>query len=149
MQILAICLRKPALRMAAFSLLELMVVLVLLGSITALALPNLTRLYESVSLKTDRDFILDQFQGLGSLARVSKNNFILPADSDTEGGASRHAEYFTVFEPDLPQGWSVEVDRDLIVRANGICLGTELTLLYSGEEYARMELAAPYCKIAR
>ena len=50
-----------------FTLIELMIVLALLGLLTALAVPNLQRLFASVSTSTERQHILDQFEALGTV----------------------------------------------------------------------------------
>jgi len=129
---------------SGFTLLELMVVLVLLGVITSLALPNLTRLYESISLKLERDDIVDQLQGLGGLALSSRQALIVsmraPIDSSADSGQN-----YIVHSLALPVGWHVELDRDLIVRANGVCLGAEVSIFHLGEVYAVVDLKAPYC----
>jgi len=131
--------------LSGFSLLELMVVLVLLGGITSLALPNLTRLYESINLKLERDDILDQLQGLGGLALASRQAIIvsmrIPGDDSAESQRN-YIEHSLV----LPDGWHVELDRDLIVRANGVCLGAEVSIFHLGEAYAVVNLKAPYCE---
>lgn len=128
-----------------FSLLELMVVLVLLGGITSLALPNLTRLYESISLKLERDGIIDELQGLGALALASQKALILPMDSLSDQPHLGESGIFVEHSLNLPANWHIELDRDLIIRANGVCLGAEVFMFHRGEEYARVELNAPYC----
>ena len=128
-----------------FSLLELMVVLVLLGGITSLALPNLTRLYESISLKLERDAIVDELQGLGALALASRQALILPMDSQSSELYLGESGNFTKHSLSLPANWHIELDRDLVVRANGVCLGAEVLMFHRDEEYARLDLKAPYC----
>ena len=139
--------------LSGFSLLELMVVLVLLGGITSLALPNLTRLYESINLKLERDDILNQLQSLGGLALASRHALIIPmrvtgrVPGRVPGDASATSRgNYIEHSLALPAGWHVELDRDLIVRANGVCLGAEVSIFHLGEAYAVVDLKAPYCE---
>ena len=60
-----------------FTLVELLVVLVLVGLVTALAFPNLERLRGAVTSKTDRDYILDQFAGLGRHAMLQGRAYVV------------------------------------------------------------------------
>ncbi|MBV1905331.1 MAG: prepilin-type N-terminal cleavage/methylation domain-containing protein [Pseudomonadales bacterium] len=148
MQILVIY-RKPV--RFGFSLLELMVVLVLLGGITSLALPNLTQLYESISLKLERDAIIDQLQSLGAKALSTQEALIIPLSSFTSADRGQYraaSGNYRLHAIDLPDGWLLEFDRDLIVRANGVCLGADVVMFYQGKEYMRMQLTAPYCHVS-
>ena len=62
---------------SGFTLLELLVVLVLVGLVTTLALPNLERLRGAVASKTERDHILDQFAGLGREAMLQQRAWVV------------------------------------------------------------------------
>lgn len=136
-----------------FTLLELIVVLLLMGLVTALAMPNLERLSAGVARKTERDRILDQFAGLGRRAMLQGRSYVVfgsdgaqdaedadPAGASFPPGHERHAI-------DLPQGWEVLLDPPLVFRANGVCLGAELTLRHRGVEDVRIDLEPPYCRI--
>ena len=142
--------RKPGNR-SGFTLLELMVVLVLLGLIVALTLPNLERLYDSVTRSTERDRILDQLAALGQdTALVGRDRVIVGttgavADLD-ETEARRLGEVLAL---DMPEGWDLRVDEPLIIRANGVCLGAEVSLLHRGELLDRLDLKPPFCTVDR
>ena len=74
---------------AGFTLLELMIVLALLGLLTALAVPNLQRLFASVSTSTERQHILDQFEALGREALANGRAYVVfseTPDADTDAG---------------------------------------------------------------
>ena len=151
-----------------FTLLELLVVLALVGLVTAIAVPNLERLYGAVTRETDRDHILDQFAGLGRRALHQRRNFVVFDTGGTgesaSAGRSREtteeveghnaqgsgALLRTGYEPyviDVPEGWEVRLDPPLVIRANGVCLGAALTLLYQGEAEPPIELEPPYCRV--
>ena len=151
-----------------FTLLELLVVLALVGIVTAIAFPNLERLYDSVTREADRDYILDQFAGLGRRAMHRGRNYAvfgaggagdaatatLSPESAEEGlegappdfAASAHGDYER-YAIDLPEGWEIRLDPPLVIRANGVCLGAGLTLLHRGEAEPRIELEPPWCRV--
>ena len=157
-----------------FVLLELLVVLLLLGLLGALALPNLERLQGAVTTRTERDYILDQIAGLGRQAMLQERAYVVlgtrreggDADisdavrmtpdaareqprtrpSGTPGGPAPHPdhEHYVI---DLPEGWEIRLDEPLVVHANGVCLGAGLTLYVRGAEDFRVELDPPYCRV--
>ena len=152
-----------------FTLLELLVVLALVGLVTAIAVPNLERLYAAVTREADRDYILDQFSGLGRRALHLGRSYVVfssggegglaPAAAPGEGvqggagGAARDlaaSSRLTGYEPypiDVPEGWGIRLDPPLVIRANGVCLGAGLTLYYRGAAEPRIELEAPWCRV--
>ena len=165
----------PAMPAAArgFTLLELIVVLLLLALVTALAMPNLERLVAGAARGTERDRILDQFVGLGRQAMLQRRGYVVfgtgdepdadppepgrePADAarGRPGGAAgrpladppSHADHER-YAIDLPEGWEIGLDRPLVVRANGACLGARLTLRHLGTVDVEVDLEPPYCRV--
>jgi general secretion pathway protein G len=134
-----------------FSLLELLVVLVILGGITGLAMPNLVRLYESVTTAVERDSILDQLSNMGRIALLNQQAYLLDdsrfsSDSDQEDNIT--ADY-PPYALELPPGWDIELEKPIIVRANGVCMGGTVSLLYDGEQRFETELQPPYCHVTK
>jgi len=152
---------------------ELLVVLLLLGLLGALAIPNLERLQGAVTTRTERDYILDQIAGLGRQAMLEERAYVVlgtrrEGDADlsdvarmtpdaareqqrtrlsgTPDGPASHPdhEHYVI---DLPEGWEIRLDEPLVVYANGVCLGTGLTLYVRGAEDFRTELDPPYCRV--
>ena len=133
---------------------ELLIVLLLLALIAALAVPNLDRLYASIQRQTERDYILDQFAGLGRMALLRGRGFVVAgtgpmAPESPEASALRARETDAELHAiDLPEGWTIDLSRPLAIGANGVCHGAELTLLYDGKVRIRLVLEPPYCRIA-
>lgn len=159
---------RPEAPAAGVTLLELVVVLALLGLLAALALPNLQRLYEGFARTTERDRILEQFAGLGREAMLRGRTYLILGDSPqwAEGQAcparrasgldadplgmscgSGLADGYALHELDLPEGWEVRLNRPLVIRANGVCLGAQLRLIHRGKTVAQVPLIAPHCPI--
>ncbi len=133
-----------------FTLLELIVVLLLVGLVTALAIPNLSQLYTSVTAAAERDYILDQFAGMGQKALLSGQGFlVLGTIGAAEARLSQQASNGDgqVYELDVPDGWRVRLEEPLIVRGNGVCLGGELTLIRAGKLAYQISLDPPYCTV--
>ena len=131
---------------AGFTLLELMIVLALLGLLTALAVPNLQRLFASVSTSTERQHILDQFEALGREALANGRAYVVFSETPDADTAAGYAD-FERRPIDLPDAWRFRLDRPLLVRANGFCRGGELTLIHEDAPVLRATLAPPYCRV--
>lgn len=131
-----------------FTLLELLIVLALLGLATAIAMPNLERLYAAATRATERDYVLDQVAALGREAMLNGRAYVVFGNVPPANPAqlARYADYET-YVVDVPEGWRLAFDQPLVVLANGVCLGGALTLSHEGEEAVRVELAPPYCRI--
>ncbi len=133
---------------AGFTLLELMVVLVLLGAITGITLPNLVKLYDRIVARLALDSVLHQFEGVGRQAFLKRKNYVIVDSSLTE--ESFHYEYpelsqFSKFPLILESGWEIHVESPIKVMANGICLGGLFSLYYNGQETYSGRLEAPHC----
>ena len=132
-------------REGGFTLIELIVVLVLLGLIAGLVLPNMQGLFASATRNTERDRILDQFATLGAQAmRHGKDYVVLGTDASTT------PPVFENFEPyplTVPPDWQVKLDAPILVRANGVCLGGYVTLLRPDMPPVEFDLAPPFCRV--
>ena len=140
-----------------FTLLELLIVLLLMSLLAAIAAPNLVRLYSNIQRQTEREYILDQFAGLGRMALRNGRGYVVKAEGHTRpetGEASKPRELQppeTGAEPfivDLPKGWTIDLSHPLVIRFNGVCLGAQLTLLFEGKVETRFALEPPFCRVA-
>ena len=136
-----------------FTLLELLVVLALVGLVTAVAAPGLERLYAALTRASERDYVLDQFAGLGLRAMHQGRSFVVfgsegaPASALPAPAALLVRDGYEPFAIDLPEGWELRLEPPLRVRASGVCLGAELVLQHRGTEDSRLDLQAPWCRI--
>ena len=130
------------------TLIELLVVVALLAVLAALAFPNLERLTASITRETQREHILNQFAGLGATAMLHGRDYVvIGSDPDETEDAQAALVGRTRYELDVPDGWSVLVEEPILARANGVCLGGQLTLLHAELEAIHVELEAPFCRV--
>ncbi|MDE0368088.1 MAG: type II secretion system protein [Gammaproteobacteria bacterium] len=136
-------------RRGGFTLLELIVVLALVGLVAVLAVPNLERLYEGFTRKAEQGRMLNRIAGLGREAMLHGRAYAVygTGDDGDETGAGRKVAGYEPYDLEIPTGWEVSLDRPLLVRANGVCLGATLTLVHRGVSAARVVLQAPYCRV--
>ena len=131
---------------AGFTLIELIVVLVILGLLTGLVLPNMPGLFESATRATDRDRILDQFAALGTEAlRQGRNFAVLGTDPDFDPGTYMDFEPYPLV---VPNGWEVRTERPILIRANGVCLGGRVTVRHADAPPTTVVLVPPLCGVA-
>lgn len=132
-----------------FTLLELIVVLALVGLVTVLAVPNLERLYEGFARKAEQGRILNRIAGLGREAMLRGRAFAVygTEEESDEAWAGRRTPGYESYDLEVPSGWVVSLDRPLLVRANGVCLGATVTLVHDGDSAVRVDLQAPFCRV--
>ena len=142
--------------------------LALVGLVAAIAFPNLERMAAAFTRATERDHILDQFAGLGRRAFHQGRSYVVFGTGVTAEAASGaltgdgasgdgHAatplaaallrEGYEIYPIEVPEGWEIRLDPPLLVRANGVCLGSVLTLRHGDTEEGEVELEAPWCRV--
>ncbi|MFT7222411.1 MAG: prepilin-type N-terminal cleavage/methylation domain-containing protein [Candidatus Azotimanducaceae bacterium] len=115
-----------------FTLLELLVVMGLVSLITAVAMPGVVSMYDSVSRNLELEGIAADINQLGRIAYESGASSTLSPKSF-----------------DLPDGWRFETTAPITYSAQGVCRGGTLVLLKNDEFVRRFKLAAPYCQTVR
>ena len=117
-----------------FTLLELMVVLVILGGVSALATPNLIKLKSSWERQLAIKDILNQVSRLGAWSRNQQQSVTITKTT-----------FYPPHAVDLPDDWVVTAKNKLIWLDNGVCLGGQLVV--SNNEVERVFiLSAPFCQ---
>ncbi len=117
-----------------FTLIELMVVLVIIGGITALAVPNLMTLQASWERRLAVEDTLNQISRLGAWTRSHHQVVTINANTIEPNAAL-----------ELPEGLRVTADEPITWLDNGICLGGEV-VLHHEETTRRFELEPPFCQ---
>lgn len=118
-----------------FTLLEMVVVMSILGLVTAMAAPSLLNTIDTWQRQTQVDAVLDQVRGLPGRARAT-------------GAAIRlDPQSLAAKQPPLtiPDGWSLAVSAPWQVQANGVCEGGGLQLSDGARVWA-IAVAAPLCE---
>jgi prepilin-type N-terminal cleavage/methylation domain-containing protein len=121
---------------SGFSLLELLVVLALMGMLSAVVAPRLARTYDAIAGSGERDEVVRQMERLPLLARHD-GKAILIGRGDAEALSSRIT---------LPDGWSVSPLEALRIEASGVCHPARLSVSGRGVVEVR-QLTAPACEV--
>ena len=113
---------RPNVDQAAFTLLELLVVLVIVGAIAAVALPGLVRMQETWARRTALDDLFNQLQTLGYRVRSDGRELLIGESGAVPEQLLR-----------LPDGWTVTA-----------CLGGKLQV-HHGRATHTLLLQPPLC----
>ena len=115
-----------------FSLVEIVVVLLLLGLVSGIAVPRLITLFNSLQTKN-------------TLAEIHQVLQSAPQDAYIEG---RQIDLSThlIESGVVPDSWQFMFPEPIRVKANGVCLGGQM-LLHAGGQTYRYQITAPLCRV--
>jgi len=122
-----------------YTLLELLVVMLLIGLIAGLVLPNLSKLYERGVLAYERNNLLRSLSAISYQVYRHRQAIRLGLPAATE---DVNAKPPTV---ELPDGWKISAAEPIVYRDNGVCLGGDLTLT-KNSLVQHIRLIPPYCQ---
>lgn len=139
-------------RGAGYTLLEMVVVLALLGLATAMVAPATFRMIQSWRDADEVAQVLAELAALPAAAREQGRELQLaspPAPAATGLASTRQPPDPVESAPiALPDGWHLEMDSPLLVRANGAC-GDATGTLVTTRQQIRFRVEAPFCRIER
>ena len=118
-----------------FTMIELLVVLVILGLTSALVLPKFPAIYERFKGKAEEDKFYQSLSVLSLGAYTQQTELVL--DEKTAGKLL-----------DLPESWQITIDKPIIYKSNGVCLGGIVGLSVNGIG-RDITLNPPYCDPSR
>lgn len=117
-----------------FTLLELVVVLALIGTMGALVMPNLIRMQESWQREVQLQNIAEQLCALGYRARLDGRETMIDSSGVTPSGSLQ-----------LPAGWRLSAPQRLVYYSNGNCSGG-VVIVQQGQILRRLNLSPPLCQ---
>lgn len=160
-----------------FTLLEMLVVMVLLGLVTSLALPAMQRWHDAVQLRAQAGLVVDVLRAAAFQAAATRSDRVVDATSFTQaaapsaavpaGSASAAAATLgTPTTPDTPasgagtrampdhvavtlaSGWTVADVQPATFRANGLCDAGSFTLKPPAGNPVSIKVDGPVCRVA-
>ena len=159
---------SPNRHTGGFTLLEILVVLALVGLMTAFSLPQFSVIRDRLAFTLNRDSFENELRGLSYTAFKEGNTLILAGQYPRRpGDAPAEDAVFTDKEPlflepgqlrpmrptnaadatlTLPEDWRVTVDSPIIYQASGFCGGGTVNLLIGQLRYI-YALKAPTCQV--
>lgn len=122
-----------------FTLVEILVVLVVIGLIAGVAMPNMVKMLQSTERASQRATLLGEIAGLGYRAYLTGQPLTL--GEAPAAGAKLQPPF------QIPKGWQLETPQPITYNFNGICSGGKIILVSPDERRETFHLEPPRCKI--
>ncbi len=134
----------PAARIerSGFTLLEILVVLVIVGLLAGVALPQLQKLAAGIEISNQRTNLKVAIEGLGYQAYVSGKPIVL---NDPAAGAAGNSSA----DPQLPipAGWQIKIPQPIRFAINGVCAGGKMSITDPYQVRENFVLRPPQCRL--
>jgi prepilin-type N-terminal cleavage/methylation domain-containing protein len=130
-----------------FTLIEVVVVLAVLASLIAIALPQFVKLYARTRASFEREDLERQLLELPQRVRDAARAGILadPAAEPAEPAMDSASDAPQKLRIDLPRGWSMQVPKPILYHFTGACDGGEVIFSFPPSVW-RYVLSAPLCR---
>lgn len=125
---------------SGFTLVEIMAVMVLLGLLSAIILPNFERWFGNTERRVEMTTVMNRLHKLLTRAALLGVDFEL----NERTASTPLADGAVALE--LPLGWRIGEDQKLLIRSSGLCDTQQLTLS-SGQQILTLEIEADTCEI--
>ena len=126
---------------SGFTLIEMTVVIVLLGLISAVVLPNFNRWFSSTQQRVDGSRIAMQVQNLLARAAILNQSVILSAQTASTALVDGKPAV------DLPTGWRIKDADKLVVNGSGYCTPATITFVSADRQQVVIEVKDQQCNV--
>ncbi len=124
-----------------FTLIEMTVVIVLLGLISAVVLPNFSRWFGSTQQRVDGSRIAMQVQNLLARSAILNQSVLLNSKTAREVMVDGKPAL------DLPAGWRVKDEDKLIVNGSGYCSPATISFVSADKQQVTIEVKEKQCDV--
>lgn len=134
-----------------FTMIEMMVVMVLLGLLTTLALPAMQRWHDAVQARAQSMGVVESLRAAAFAAGANRHQLLVDATSfqpavtpasPTASDATRDHAQVT-----LPKGWQVDRIEPAAFLANGLCRPGELAFKTESGAQVTIAIQGPQCAV--
>jgi prepilin-type N-terminal cleavage/methylation domain-containing protein len=132
---------KQSIAEKGFTLIEMMVVVVLMGLVASVALPNFERWFASTQQRVEASRIAMQVQNL--LARAA----ILNQSLDLTSANVRQILADGKPALDLPTGWSMRTSEVLAIYGSGYCVPAEINFVSNQNQKVGIQIRDQQCNV--